>query len=160
MNEGARRGVTRGYVGALIVATVVVAAALTVASWGLLSLALQRSPVLTDGVSVWVAPLLVIILLAGLAWALWNQAVTLLKGRRQPQWGSILVAAIGAYLVWCLGGQLAGMQLVDTWLSPFSVALVVIWAVSALIFWAVLSRRVYTDRPPPRWPWERDEETG
>ncbi|MFA5606936.1 MAG: hypothetical protein WDA07_07085 [Leucobacter sp.] len=160
MSEGARRGVTRGYVGALIAATGVVAAALTVASWGILSLALQRSPVLTEGVPVWVAPVFVIVLLAGLAWALWNQAVTLLKGRRQPQWGSIFVVAIGAYLVWCLGGVLAGMQLLDTWLSPFSAALVVIWAVSALIFWAVLSRRVYTDRPPPRWPWERDEETG
>lgn len=155
MNEGARRGVTREYVGSLAAASVVVAAALIVAVWGVSSMLLHRDPVSESTVPVWAAPLILVILLAILAWGLWGQAVVLLKGRRTPATGRIVAHAFGAYLLWSLGGLLTGMTVGDTWLSPFAFALIVIWAVVQLFFWAVLSRRVYTDRPPPRWPWER-----
>src|SRR5690606_33613901 len=65
------------------------------------------------------------------------------------------VIAVGAYLLWCLGGAIAGLRIEDTWLSPFALALAGCWALCSLAFWGVLARRVYTDRPVPRWPWER-----
>ncbi|WP_244301297.1 hypothetical protein [Leucobacter insecticola] len=49
------------------------------------------------------------------------------------------------------------MRIDETWLSPFAAVLAPIWAVAALLFWAILARRVYTDRPTPKWPWERAE---
>lgn len=158
MTEGARRGVTRGYVGGLVAACAIVAAALVVAAWGILGFALDREPVASDGVPRWAAPLLLALALGMLAIALWQQALTLLRGRRAPSWGSIVTTAVLAYLLWCLGGVLAGMSIEETWLSPYAAVLVPIWAVAAILFWAVLARRVYTDRPAPKWPWERREE--
>ena len=155
MSEGPRRGVTRGYVGGLIFATVIVAVALVVAVWGGLTLVPGLEPVTTDGVPRWAAPVVLVLALVALAVSLWNQALTLLRGRRGPSWGAILATAVGAYLLWALGGILAGMSIGETWLSPFAAALIPIWAASCLLFWAVLARRVYTDRPPPQWPWER-----
>ncbi|WP_024356765.1 hypothetical protein [Leucobacter chironomi] len=158
MTGGSRRGVTRGYVAGLVLAAVIVAAALLIAGWGLLSLAMQREPVSSDGVPRWAAPLLLVLGLALLAAALWQQALVLLRGRRGPAWGVIVVAAGGVYLLWCLGGVLAGLSVDETWVSPFAAALPLIWAVASLLFWAVLARRVYTGRPAPKWPWERAEE--
>lgn len=158
MTGGSRHGVTRGYVGGLMLATVVIAIALLVAVWGLLALLGDREPVASDAVPRWAGPILVFVAVAGLAVALWQQALTLLRGQRTPAWGLIVVAALGGYLVWCLGGILAGMSIDETWVSPFAATLVPIWAITALLFWAVLMRRVYTDRPTPKWPWERAEE--
>lgn len=158
MTEGARRGVTRGYVGGLVVACAIVAAALLVAGWGGLGLALDREPVATDGVPRWAAPLILALALAMLAGSLWQQALVLLRGRRAPSWGAIIATAGGAYLMWCLGGILAGMSIEETWLSPFAALLAPIWGIAAVLFWAVLARRVYTNRPAPKWPWERREE--
>lgn len=158
MTGGSRRGVTRGYVAGLVLAAVIVAAALLIAGWGLLSLAMQREPVSSDGVPRWAAPLLLVLGLALLAAALWQQALVLLRGRRGPAWGVIVVAAGGVYLLWCLGGVLAGLSVDETWVSPFAAALPLIWVVASLLFWAVLARRVYTGRPAPKWPWERAEE--
>ncbi|MCW2288616.1 hypothetical protein EDF60_0453 [Leucobacter luti] len=158
MSSGPRRGVTRGYVGALIMATVIVAVALLVAVWGGLALVLGQDPVTSPSVPRWAAPLVLLVCLGILAWTLWLQALVLLRGRRSPSWGRIVTVGVGVYLVWGLAGILAGMSIAETWLSPFAAALIPIWAVVALLFWAVLARRVYTDRPPPRWPWERAEE--
>ncbi|WP_125099068.1 hypothetical protein [Leucobacter chromiireducens] len=158
MSTGPRRGVTRGYVGALILAAVIVAVALLVAVWGGLTLALERMPVATPAVPVWAAPLVLLLALGLLAAAMWAQALTLLRGRRTPAWGQLIAVAAGAYLLWGLAGSLAGMHLDDTWLSPFAITLAAIWLLAQLLFWAVLARRVYTDRPPPRWPWERTED--
>ncbi|MFV0435148.1 MAG: hypothetical protein ACK5LO_14390 [Leucobacter sp.] len=155
MTEGSRRGVTRGYVGGLILAAVIVAAALTVAVWGVLGLLLDRSPVTSESAPLWAAPVIIALALLLLAWGLWLQALTLLRGRRTPPWGYVVSWAGGAYLIWCLGGVLAGMTIEDTWVSPFAVVLAPIWAIAALVFWAVLARRVYTDRDVPKWPWER-----
>lgn len=158
MSDGVRRPVTRGYAGALTAAAVIVALSLVVSGWGLLSMALDRDPVTTEGVPRWAAPAIVLVLLAVLAWGLWRQAIVLLRGRRGPAWGIIVSLAVGAYLLWCLLGVLAGLSVDETWVSPFAALLVPIWAVASLLFWAVLMRRVYTDRPPPRWPWERHDE--
>lgn len=157
MTEGAPRRVTRGYAAALTFASVMVATALIVALWGLIAVILGRDPV-EAAVGFWVAPLLVVLILGMLAVGLWQQAIVLLKGRRAPAWGIIVSVMGGAYLVWCLLGVALGMGFSDTWLSPFAAVLVVACGVAALLFWAVLARRVYTDRPPPRWPWERDGE--
>lgn len=157
MTPEPRRGVTRGYVAGLIGAAVIVAAALLVAVWGGLALLLDRDP-LQSGVASWIAPLVVFGALALLAAMLWRHAIALLRGRRQPAWSSLIVAAAGVYLWWGVLGMLSGMTVEETWLSPFAATLPVIWTGTALLFWAVLARRVYTDRPAPRWPWERDEE--
>lgn len=160
MTSGSRREVTRGYVGGLLLAAVIVAAALLVATWGLLALALQRDPISSAGVPRWIAPLLLLAVLAALGAVLWQQALVLLRGRRAPAWGLLIVIAGGSYLLWCLGGVLAGLSIDETWTSPFAAALAPICAVASLLFWAVLARRVYTDRPAPRWPWEGRDEPG
>lgn len=158
MTEERRRGVTRGYVAALIAATCIVAVALVVASWGVIALALGSEPVTSEPVPRWAAPVIVIFTIALLAASLWLQALTLLRGQRAPAWGQVVITAGGSYLVWSLGGTLAGMTISETWLSPYAFALSVAWVVANFGFWAVLVRRVFTDRPPPKWPWERAEE--
>lgn len=158
MSDGARRGVTRGYVQGLIAATLTVTSALVLVSWGGLGLLLDRGPVTTDGVPLWFGVVTIVVALALLAFLLWRNAIGLLKGRKAPDWGSVIVAAGLAYLVWCLCGILAGLSIDETWVSPFAGVLAPIWAIAALLFWAVLARRVYTDRPTPKWPWERREE--
>ena len=156
--SGQRRGVTRGYVGGLIFAATIVAASLVVATWGLISLLSDRAPVSTENVARWVAPVAVFIALGLLAWGLWQQAILLLRGRRAPSWAHLIVLAGAAYLAWCLIGTLGGLSITETWLSPFAVVLAPIWAIASLIFWAVLARRIYTEREVPRWPWEREDE--
>lgn len=160
MTESSRRGVTRGYVGGLILATVMVVLALVVAVWGLIALFSDREPVQTPGVVSAAGPVIIAGALGMLAWGLWLQAVQLLRGLRTPPWGHTLVMAVGAYLIWCLGGLLAGLSIEDTWLSPYAATLPVMFALGSFLFWAVLARRVFTDRPPPQWPWEGRGETG
>lgn len=155
-----RRGVTRGYVAGLVAALTIVGLALVVASWGLISVLTGLSPIATEGVWILAGELIVLVCLAMLAWGLWRQAIALLRGRRTPPWAHTLAIAVGAYLVWCLGGILFGLDIDETWLSPFALALGLAWALCSLLFWAVLARRVYTDRPTPRWPWERRGEPG
>ncbi|WP_449277760.1 hypothetical protein [Leucobacter sp. GX24907] len=160
MSEPGRRGVTRGYVGALIAACTILAASLVVASWGMLSLLADSEPIETDGVPRWAAPLILAVALGALAWGLWAQSIVLLRGRRSPSWTHLLVLSVGSYLIWCVGGMAAGASVDETWLSPYAGLLVPIWAVSSLACWAVLLRRVYTDRGVPRWPWEREGDEG
>lgn len=150
-----RRGVTRGYVVGLVSASTIVAVALVVATWGLIGLVSGRAPVMTPRISSVAAEVVVLAAVLLLATVLWAQALVLLRGRRRPPWAHLIVGGLGGYFVWCLGGVLAGLSIEETWLSPFAWSLGVIWAVASLLFWAVLARRVYTDRQPPRWPWER-----
>lgn len=157
MTDGPRRGVTRGYVGGLTLAAVIVAAALTVATWGMLALLLGRDPVSSD-VPGGLAPMLILFGLVLLGVTLWQQALVLLRGRRTLNWGVLLSLGGGVYLLWSLGGTLGGMSIEETWLSPFAAVLAPVWAIAAVLFWLVLARRVYTDRPAPKWPWEREDE--
>ncbi|MEB4614335.1 hypothetical protein [Leucobacter sp. M11] len=154
---GARRGVTRGYVVGLALMSTVLGIALLVAAWGFIALLGDRRPVTWADAPVFLAPALVILLAAALIWAQWHSAVALLRGRRTPPWATAAVLALGTYLGWGLLGTLGGLPMADTWASPFPLALVVIWPLTLLLFWLVLLRRVYTDRPPPSWPWEKRE---
>ncbi|GAA1315921.1 hypothetical protein ACFSWE_01900 [Leucobacter albus] len=158
MVEGAKRGVTRGYVLGLLGATLVVAAALVVASWGLLGFALGREPIETENVPLWFGVLSIGLGLGMLGVMLWRQALSLLRGRKSPVAGIVLGAAFGIYLLWGLAGIAAGLSIRETWLSPFALILMPVWAIAVVVFWLVLARRIYTDRPTPQWPWERREE--
>lgn len=157
MSSGAKRGVTRGYVLGLLGATLVVAAAFVVASWGLVAMALDRQPIDTPDVPLWFGVLGIGLCLALLGWLLWRQALSLLRGNQAPVWGIVVSAAFGAYLIWGLWGILGGLAVAETWLSPFAWLLVPAWGLSVIVFWLVLARRIYTDRPTPQWPWERRE---
>lgn len=158
MTHGSRRGVTRGYVGGLIVAAVIIALSLLIAVWGLLSLWLDTSPVSSGGLVSWAAPFVVLCALAVLAVALWQQALVSLRGRKTPSWGLLVSVSVGTYLIWGIIGSISGMSIGETWLSPFAAALVPIWGIAYLLFWGILSRRLFTDRPTPKWPWESGEE--
>lgn len=157
MNEGVRRGVTRGYVFGLIAATLIFTAALVVMSWGMLGLLFGHGPIVTDGVPLWFGVFTVAVGLVMLGVLLWRQALSLLRGSRAPVWSIVIGAAFGIYLLWCLFGIVGGLQLDETWASLFAIVLAPIWAIGVLVFWLVLARRIYTDRPAPRWPWERHE---
>lgn len=158
MTEGAKRGVTRGYVLGLLGATLVVTAALVVAAWGLLGMALGREPIETSDVPVWFGVLSIGLGLVLLGVLLWRQALSLLRGNKRPVWGIMLGAAFGIYLLWGLAGVLADLSTEETWFSPFALILMPVWALAVILFWAVLARRIYTDRPTPQWPWERRED--
>lgn len=158
MNDGVRRGVTRAYVVGLLAATLIVAVALLFVSWGFLGLVLEHGPIVSEGVPYWFGTFTVLGGLAMLAALLWRHALILLRGRKTPVWSIVVGAAFGAYLIWCLLGILGGLSIGELWLSPFAAILALIWALAVLLFWLVLARRVYTDRPAPRWPWERREE--
>ncbi|MFC7764759.1 hypothetical protein [Leucobacter soli] len=86
-----RRGVTRGYVVGLVAATVMVALALVVASWGILGMVLRREPVDTPGLGLAAAELILLPALAALALGLWLQTLVLLRGRRTPPWAHVIV---------------------------------------------------------------------
>lgn len=156
---GARRRVTRGYVFALIGAATLLAISLLVLAWGLLSLYTGRTPIETS-VPMPVGPILVSVAVAALMWGMWSQALALLRGRRSPHGGLIAAESFGGYLIWCLGGMLAGMTFGETWLSTYAWLIVPVFALSSLAFWGVLARRVYTDRPVPQWPWEKRGDPG
>ena len=158
MFGGVRRRVTRAYVVALIAAALIIAAALVIVTWGTLGLYLGREPVETVGIPLWFGILSIGAALALLASMLWNQAVSLLRGNVKPAWRFVVIGMAGSFLIWCLLGSLMGLSINETWLSPFAGVLAPVWGVVTLAFWAVLARRIYTDRPPPRWPWEKREE--
>ena len=160
MTESHRRGVTRAYVAGLVFAVAVIALAVLVAVWGALALYGGGGPVTTLNVPLFVAPVIVLCTLLLLAWGLWSQSLVLLRGKQTPSLAHAIAIAVGAYLVWCLAGVLVGLSLTETWLSWYALSLAVIWGLASLLCWAVLARRVYTDRPTPQWPWERRGEPG
>lgn len=157
MTEGGKRGVTRAYVRGVMLAALVVAAALVLAAWGLIGLALDREPVETPDVPTWFGVVAVVAALVMLGALLWQQALSLLRGRKSPVGSLVVGAAFGVYLLWGLAGIAFGLSVSETFLSPFALALAIIWPLTVVLFWAVLARRVYTDRPTPQWPWERTE---
>lgn len=160
MSSGRRRSVTRGYVWGLIFAVAITAFALMLLIWSGISLATGRAPVETPGVSFGSAPLAILICFLPMIWALWTQSVMLLKGDRSLPWTQLLLASLGGYLIWCLTGMLTGLSAAETWTSPYALAIALAWAIASLLCWAVLTRRVYTEREVPRWPWEDREDLG
>lgn len=151
-----RRGVTRGYVWMLIVGCAVLSVALLVALWGFTALITLTFPVETRVPNI-TAPAIVLVILAGSIWSMWAQSLQLLRGHTTVPITRALLVGLGAYLVWCVLGSLFGLGVFETWASPFAIELVAVMIVAALCCWWVLLRRVYTTRPTPRWPWERDE---
>ncbi|NLA66386.1 MAG: hypothetical protein GX862_10845 [Leucobacter sp.] len=160
MSERRRRGVTRGYVAGLTLAVVIIALTLLIVAWSAISVYAAKEVISTPDIGSAVVPLMLLVLLLLLAWSLWRQALVLLRGRYGPAWAQIVLISVGGYLLWCVMGVIAGLSLADTWVSPYAASLAIVWGVSCLIFWALLARRVYTDRPTPRWPWERDDDDG
>lgn len=153
MNPREPQRVTRTYARGLIAAVTILAIALLIASWGGLSLLLDRNPVTTD-VPAFTAPLLVILSGAVLIVILWRQVLDILRGSR-PGWIYLVIVPGLAYLMWCVGGLIAGLSVEETWLSPFALTLALCWVVALLMFWAVFLRKVYGDRGTPQWPWEK-----
>lgn len=160
MIEHRRRRVTRGYVWGLIFAVVIVAFALMLLAWAAISLGTDGGPVSTPGIGFGAAPLAIILCLGVLVWGLWSQSLVLLRGTRAVSLTHMFLVSLGGYLVWSLVGMFTGLSIAETWLSPYALALAVAWAVASLLCWAVLLRRVYTDRPVPRWPWEKRGDLG
>lgn len=160
MNGDRRRRVTRAYVWGLIFAVVIVAFALMLLAWAAIALATGGAPVSTPGIGLGVAPLAVLLCLGLLVWGLWAQSLVLLRGARSVSWSHLLLVSLGSYMVWCAVGTLAGLSTAETWLSPYALAIALAWMFASLLCWAVLLRRVYTDRPAPRWPWEKHDDLG
>ena len=160
MTDRHRRGVTRGYVWGLVFAVAIAGFALMLTAWSLISLASSGGPVSTPGIGFSATAVPVLLCLGLLVWLLWSQSLLLLRGRRQLSWRHLLIASFGGYLLWGLAGTLLGLSLTDTWLSPYALALAIAWALATVLCWAVLLRRVYTDRPAPSWPWEKRGELG
>jgi len=155
-----RRGVTRGYVWGLIFAVVVVAFALMLMAWAGIALATGGGPVATPGVGYGVSAFIVVLCLGLLVLSLWKHALLLLRGRKTLSLGNMLIVSFGAYLLWGIVGSILGLSVGDAWLSLYALALALAWACAMVLFWALLLRRVYTDRPAPRWPWERSGDLG
>lgn len=155
MSARVHRKPTRAYVRGLIGATLILAVALVVMSWGGLGLALDREPVESEGTPLWLGIVAIGSGLVLLGVLLWRQTIATLRGNSAPLWGVVLGAGVGSYLIWCVYGVIAGLTVDETWLSPFGVVLAPIWAISVLVFWGVLVRHVYTDMPTPQWPWEK-----
>lgn len=160
MNGGRRRRVTRGYVWGLIFAVAITAFACMLLAWSGISLATGRSPVETPGINLGAAPFAVLLCLALLVWVLWKQSLVLLRGTRSISLTHMLVGSLGAYLIWSLLGMLVGLSVSETWMSPYAFAIALTWALASLLCWVLLLRRVYTDRPAPRWPWEKAGDLG
>ncbi len=160
MTESRRRGVTRGYVWGLIFAVAIVGFAVMLAAWSAISLVTDSGPVSTPGIGYSVTAVTVMACLGLLVWQLWSQSVLLLRGRRELSWRHLLVVSFGGYLVWGIVGNLSGLSTTDSWLSLYALSLAASWAFALVLCWALLLRRVYTDRPAPRWPWEKRGEVG
>lgn len=160
MADGQLRRVTRAYVWGLIIATAVLAIALLVASWGIIALASDTLPITTENMAIGVAILIVFLALAALIWGLWRQALELLRGKKSPSWSHIVVIGVAGYAIWSVVGVIVGLSLQETFLSWYAISLGIIWGLCSVMFWALLARRVYTDRRVPQWPWERRGEPG
>lgn len=160
MSEGRRRGVTRGYAWGLILANTVVAVSVLIAVWGITAYLSGAGPVVTENVAFAFAELAVGVTLAALIWVLWSQTIAILRGRTSASWSHVLIAGLSGYLLWSLLGTAAGLSAQETWISPYALSLAIIWACSVIVGWALLTRRLYSDRATPQWPWEKRDEPG
>lgn len=156
MNPQNPAKITKGYATGLIAAICIFVAALLIAGWGLIGLYMGEEPV-SSTVSTMTAPALVAISLLLLAWVMWLQTVSLIKGAK-PAWSLAIVVAGAAYLVWSFGGLIAGLSIQETWLSPFALVMAVLWPLGLFLFWLLLWRKLYSGKGTPKWPWEDREE--
>lgn len=148
--------ITKAYARGLIAFVCVFVVALLVASWGLLGLSISKMPVFSQ-VATFTAPLLVAVAVGILAWIMWAQTISILRGNK-PAWSLVIVASGSGYLVWCLGGVLANLTVEETWLSPFVLVIVLVWPIGLMLFWWLILRKLYSGRSTPKWPWEDKDE--
>lgn len=151
-----RRKVTRAFVLTLAVFTTVLALSLVIAAWGLEALATGSKPIESDLPFI-VAPIMFLPEIALLFFLLWRVAIAMLRGRSGPPWTYMVLVGLAAYLIWAVLGTVFGFSLRDAWLSVYVLSLVLAWMLGVFIFWVLLARQVFTDRPAPMWPWERKE---
>lgn len=152
-----RRKVTRSFVLSLASLTTFFALAVLMATWGLVAFGLGVMPV-TSEIPNFVTPIIIVLALAELFWMLWIIALALLRGRAEPPWLLALATGLLAYITWGGIGLIAGFTVSEAWLSVDAITLPVIWIISALLFWLLLARQVFTTRPRPLWPWEKREQ--
>jgi hypothetical protein len=148
--------VTKAFVLGLAAMATLFGLAVLVAAWGLLALATDTKPVESQ-VPFFVAPLILVIALAELYGMLWLIALRALRGNSAPPWGLAFLASAGAVVVWAVIGFLAGFSVAEAFLGFYVLALAASWFLAAMLFWLLLARQVFTDRPTPLWPWERNE---
>lgn len=151
-----RRKVTKAFVLGLAAMTSLFGLAVLVAAWGLLALATDTKPVESQ-VPFFVAPLIVFGALGELCWMLWLVALRTLRGNAAPPWGLAFLTSAGAVVVWAVIGFLAGFSVSEALLGFYVLILAASWFLAAMLFWLLLARQVFTDRPTPMWPWERKE---
>lgn len=151
-----RRKVTKAFVLGLAAMASLFGLAVMVAAWGLIALATNTKPVESQ-VPFFVAPLIVIVAVGELYWMLWMIALRTLRGNCAPPWALAALGSAGSVLIWAIGGSLAGFTLSEALLSLFVLVLALAWFVAAMLFWLLLARQVFTERPTPLWPWERKE---
>ena len=152
-----RRKVTRAFVLTLAAFTTVLGISMVIAAWGLEALLTNSKPVEAD-LPFFVAPVIFLPEIALLFFLLWRAALATLRGHSGPPWTQMLLVGLGAYLIWAVLGSLSGFSLRDAWMSVYVLSLVIIWMLSVFIFWILLARQVYTERPTPSWPWEQREQ--
>lgn len=160
MTDGPQRRVTRGYVWGLMSMLAFASFSVVLAAWSLISLGTGTGPVQTSGVAFSSAAVSVLLSFIPFFGTCWAQAISLLRGRRALSWNLLLIVVLGTYLVWCLVGLSIGLDLQDTWLSPFALALALGWGTGLVLFWALLLRKIYTELPAPQWPWEKADDLG
>lgn len=151
-----RRKVTRAFVLTLAAFTTVFGISLVIAVWGLEALLTNSKPIEAD-LPFFVAPVMFLPEIGLLFFMLWRAALVTLRGRSGPPWTQMLLVGLSAYFIWAILGSLLGFSLRDAWLSVYVVSLVLIWMFSAFVFWMLLARQVFTERPAPMWPWEERE---
>lgn len=151
-----QRRVTRTFVLALAGFVTLFALALLVASWGLLSFALGTKPVESD-LPFQTTPLVISLAVLELFWLLWRFALTILRGTAMNPWLFALITATLAYLTFGTLEVLAGLSPREAFLTVYPFTLFLAWFVAVPLFFVLLTRQVYTNRPAPMWPWERRE---
>lgn len=152
-----RRRVTRAFVLTLAAFVTLFALSVLVAAWGLESLALGTKPVESD-IPFQVAPLIISLAVLELYWLLWRFALSLLRGAARHPWWFACVAGGAAYLTFGVFGLIAGFTPREALVGVYPFTLFLSWFIAVPVFFALLSRQVFTERPAPVWPWERREQ--
>lgn len=151
-----RRRVTRTFVLTLAAFVTIFALALLVGSWGLLSLALDSKPIESD-IPFQATPLVIAVAVFELFWLLWRFALSILRGSVRGPWLFAVLAGALAYLTFGLLELIVGLNPREAFFTVYPLTLALSWFVAVPVFYALLSRQVFTDRPAPAWPWERRE---
>ncbi|WGD36763.1 hypothetical protein [Lysinibacter sp. HNR] len=136
----------------------VLAGALTIATWGFIALFTASDPIETADISLVVGPLSIVLALVVMFLSMFRIGKSLQHGHSRLPWSLILLAGIGAYLVAAIVFFAVGLPPHESFYSAFLLALLPIGWLCALCYWAMVARRIYTDRGRPRWPWENPED--